>query len=167
MTSWSARQTETCDWLRANGVDPNETLRYGELYIDTADDGTRTLHADMYTLDDNGGRFYDERENDVAQHRVVVPLVAEPPNWWKPYRKPTREQLLDAVYAVAGLHQAAPHQSQTICAHCSALDDQGTTDNAPVAWPCATVAALNDYEKTEHQNMAQQIGMPPDKEPVG
>lgn len=160
MTSWSERHAELCDWLRANNVDPNEVLRDGELFIDTADDGTRTLHADLYTLDDKGGRFYDYAQNEAAQHRLVVPLVAEPPVWWKPHRKPTREQLLDAVYAVARVHRAAEHQGQTICVACSAYDGWTTTGNPPVPHPCDTVKALAGYEKTQQQETARQIGMP-------
>jgi hypothetical protein len=72
----------------------------------------------------------------------MVPLTTEPPEWWTPHVKPTREQLIEAVGAVRQLHRPADHCGQTICAHCSSLDEQGTTDNAPVPYPCATVLAL-------------------------
>ncbi|MFI0718910.1 hypothetical protein [Streptomyces sp. NPDC021224] len=166
MTGWEARRTELCDWLRANGVDPNQTRRDGELYIDTTADGQRILHAELYELDENGRRFLNERGDGAAIRQVAVPLLAEPPQWWQQYRLPTREQLLDAVYAVHRLHRAAEHQERTICVECSAYDGWTTTGNAPVTWPCATVAALQGYEKTRERETARQVGMLTDQADV-
>jgi hypothetical protein len=45
------------------------------------------------------------------------------------------------VAQVQKLHRPVEHHGQTICTECSAYGDE-STDNAPIAHPCATIQAL-------------------------
>lgn len=144
MTEQPDRRQLVCDWLTANGVDPNRVPLDADITISNYPT-RQLLNVELYCLDVNGNKCLDERGQDAARERVSVPLLADPPAWWQPYRKPTREQLLTIVSAVNRLHRGVEHGGQVICAECSALDDKGSTDNAPVAHPCATVKALGQH----------------------
>jgi hypothetical protein len=61
------------------------------------------------------------------------------------------DQAREAIRSVLHIHRGESHRGRTICAHCSALDDQGTTDNPPVAYPCDTVTALTVRPEPETQ----------------
>lgn len=53
------------------------------------------------------------------------------------------DQARETIRSVRHIHRGDSHQGRVVCAECSALDDQGTTDNSPVAHPCDTVKALD------------------------
>jgi hypothetical protein len=151
-----------CDWLTANGVDPRNVPVDGELWVDTDGNGIRTLHAEQFETDASGRHVLNERRDEAARRQVAVPLVVEPPHWWQPHRLPTREQLLAAVSTVFHLHHRAEHHGQIICAHCSALDGQGTTDNPPVLYPCDTIKALPGRPEQETCPRCKGHGKVPD-----
>lgn len=135
-TGWS-RRTALCDWLTANGIDPNFVLVDGDLTIVDTDEG-RIIRVEVCVADENGRKQLDERGEHIATEIRMVPLVVEPPTWWTPYEKPTREQLLAVVERVRSLHQptgvvaAAEAGSEPDCAVCG-----------PNVWPCPTYRALD------------------------
>lgn len=100
MAEQSDRRQLVCDWLTANGVDPKRVPRDSDLYVETDDSGAQTLHFEQYDVDDNGHRVLNQQGDGVAIRDAAVPLLVEPPEWWQPHRKPTREQLLDQLRAV-------------------------------------------------------------------
>lgn len=54
------------------------------------------------------------------------------------------EQAEAAIARVCARHRLVNHRGRSICAECSAYDDQ-TTDNPPLRWwPCPTIAALDE-----------------------
>jgi hypothetical protein len=122
-------------WLTANNINPAHVLLDADVYIETGTDGTRHIVYEACHLDDQGRRQVDERGTGVAVERRTTPLLVDPPDWWEPYRKPTRDQLLEAVDRIRALHrhwEADPGH----CAHCQ--DGMGT----PLRWPCPTIRAL-------------------------
>lgn len=60
------------------------------------------------------------------------------------------DQAREAIRSVLHIHRGEGYRGGAICVHCSALDDQGSTDNAPVAYPCDTVRRISDA-KAEQQ----------------
>lgn len=153
----SDRREELCGWLRANGVDPNRVPIEADMTVETDDAGARVLRCEVFVTDANGQRMLDERRTGIALEAVTVPLVAEPPAWWQPYAKPTREQLLDAVTAVHQVHRAAKHKGQIICVECSAYDGWTTTGNPPVQHPCDTIKALGTLGSAQPPTVGQQV----------
>ncbi|WP_371099898.1 hypothetical protein [Streptomyces sp. PU_AKi4] len=132
---YTDRREALCAWLRANGINPNEVPIHGNLYLEPGSDDTRNIVYEAFHLTEDGHRHVDERGLNAAIERRAVPLLVEPPDWWEPYRKPTREQLLEAVDRIRSLHsdwEADPGY----CAHCQ--DGTGT----PLPWPCPTIRAL-------------------------
>jgi hypothetical protein len=93
------RRADLCDWLRANGVDPNRVPTDSDLYIETDDNGHGTLHFEQYDTDAFGRPIPNERGDGAARRPADVPLASEPPEWWRPHSKPTREQLLQQLAA--------------------------------------------------------------------
>lgn len=131
-------------WLTANDIDPAHVLLDADVYIETGTDGTRRIVYEACHLDDQGRRQVDERDDRVAVERRTIPLLVDPPDWWEPYRKPTRDQLLEAVDRIRALHQpqqdgsAFPDSQQ--CPTCS--QDGGDGYQYLVPWPCPTIQAL-------------------------
>lgn len=83
-------------WLNANGINARDVMRDADVVIDDGPDG-RHIRIEVCDLDPEGRRQLDERYDTVATKTVTVPLVQEPPEWWEPYEKPTRDQLLELV----------------------------------------------------------------------
>lgn len=87
------RREALCQWLTANGINPSDVPIDADLTITTEPDGTRLIRYEAFVLDADGHRIVDERGQDVAIETRTTRLNVEPPDWWKPYEKPTREQL--------------------------------------------------------------------------
>lgn len=96
------RRKELFDWLTANHIDPCDVPTDGDLTIDTVD-GHRVIRYEALVRDANGRLMLNDRGNEVAVERRMVPLLVEPPDWWEPYEKPTRAHLLATVEKVSAL----------------------------------------------------------------
>jgi hypothetical protein len=83
-------------WLTANGINPRDIPAWGDVTIEDTPEG-RVLHYEVFHLTPDGHRQMDERREEVAVRTITVPLLVEPPEWWQPYQKPTRHQLLAAI----------------------------------------------------------------------
>jgi|UPI00051AD473 hypothetical protein len=129
------RRQLLCDWLTANGLDPNVVPIDADITIGK-EGGHQALRCEVLTLDANGRSVIDERGECYATHTVVVPLAVEPPEWWQPHVKPTRAQLLGALEAVSKLHVC--NVNSGTCTHCSERD----YPNYEVPWPCPTMQAV-------------------------
>jgi hypothetical protein len=132
-TDW-ARRRQLADWIRANGIDPHTVPVDGDLTIIDTDDG-RAIHIETFTVSETGALMLDARGENAARETREVPLVADPPAWFEPFVKPTREQLLATVEQVRKLHA----EEYGCCSHCTREDS--------VLFPCPTVAALNGQEQ--------------------
>jgi hypothetical protein len=140
MTAHRDRREDLCAWLRANGIDPDEVPLDADMTITTVDNDARWLRCEVFVTDANGRRMLNERRTDVARDTVTVPLRAEPPSWWQPHLRPSREQLLEAIAAVGKLHVRNPNTRT--CEHCSERD----YPDYAVPWPCPTMRALGETE---------------------
>ena len=136
-----SRSDALCAWLTAHGIEPNTVPTDADMTIVDTDDG-RVLRCEVMVRGDGGRVVLDDRGDWPAIEMRAVPLVAEPPEWWTPYEKPTREQLLTAADRVRALHVRNPHSGT--CEHCSA----GDYPDYAVPHPCATIRALGE-EKTD------------------
>lgn len=90
-------------WLRANGINPSDVPIHGDLYLDPGPDGTPHIHYEAFHLDSEGRRHVNERGQNAAIERRTTPLLVDPPDWWEPHRKPTRDQLLAVLERVKAL----------------------------------------------------------------
>jgi hypothetical protein len=133
-TDWS-RRTELCDWLTANGIAPNTVPIDGDLLIVDTEDG-RTIRYETFVRAKTGAKVMDPRGSE-AYETHTVPLKTEPPAWFEPYEKPTREQLLTAADRVRALHPRNENTGE--CEYCSARD----YPTYAVSFPCDTVRALD------------------------
>jgi hypothetical protein len=129
---YTTRREAYAAWLTANGIEPGHVLLDADVYIETAPDDTRHIVYEACHLNADGRRQVDERGNGVATVRRTTPLLVEPPDWWEPYRKPTREQLLEAVERIRALHR----EEYGCCAHCTRAES--------VLYPCPTMQALEN-----------------------
>jgi hypothetical protein len=136
---YTTRREAYAAWLTANGIEPGHVLSDADVYIETRPDGTRHIVYEGCHLDAEGRRHLNERGDGVAIEHRTTPLLVEPPDWWQPYRKPTRDQLLTAVERVRALHNRW-ESDLGCCAHCQ--DGMGT----PLPWPCPTIRALDGTE---------------------
>jgi hypothetical protein len=137
-TDWS-RRAALADWLTTNGIDPHDVAADGDLTIIDTEQG-RVIRCEVFARSADGAVQLDERGENIATKMVTLPLKTEPPEWFEPYEKPTREQLLTAVDRVRKLHhdwEADPGH----CAHCTGPDGN------LVAWPCPTARALDGQEQ--------------------
>jgi hypothetical protein len=124
------RRKELCDWLTANHIDPDAVPVHGDLTIDTVD-GQRVIRYEAMLHSPDGRPMLDDRGEDVAIERRVVPLLVEPPAWWGPYEKPTRAMLLAviervrkavaALYADAASARLMGHETSALAIEGSAL----------------------------------------------
>lgn len=103
------RRQAICDWLAANGIDPNYVPRDTDLTIETDDRGQRLIKCEAFVRQADGSLTLDEHGTDAARETRTVPLTVEPPEWWKPHVKPTRDELIEQLAAVRAeldaLHQ--------------------------------------------------------------
>ncbi|MFG2359423.1 hypothetical protein [Streptomyces sp. NPDC048521] len=130
------RRQALCAWLTANGIDPNAVPLDADMTIDEGSAG-RFLRCEVFDLDQDGRKHLDERGENVARRTVAVPLKVEPPEWWQPYQKPTRDQLLASVQEVRKLHRRNEYTGD--CEHCSERD----YPDYAVPHPCPTIRALD------------------------
>lgn len=123
-------------WLKANNINPSDVPIRGDLYLEPDPAGGQRIVYEAFHLTADGHRHVDERGENAAIERRATPLLVDPPDWWEPYRKPTRNQLLEAVDRILGLHRRNEHTGE--CEHCS----QGDYPDYSVPWPCLTIQAL-------------------------
>lgn len=138
-TDWTRRDA-LCDWLTANGITPNDVPIDGDLLIVDTDEG-RAIRVEAFARNDAGALVIDERGYREARVIRTVPLKTEPPAWFEPYEKPTREQILTAVERVRVLHPRNENTGE--CEYCSARD----YPTYAVPHPCDTVRALDGEEQ--------------------
>ncbi len=129
------RRQALCAWLTANGINPDNVPWDADMTISEGAAG-RHLCCEVFDLTSDGHRPIDERGEFAAVTVVTVPLKVEPPEWWQPYEKPTREQLLAAADRVRALHRRNENTGE--CEYCSARDYPDYT----VPFPCDTIKAL-------------------------
>jgi hypothetical protein len=129
-----------CDWLRANGINPDEVPLDADLTIEADATGQRWIRCETYCTTNDGQRFVNAEGTDAARELVLAPLKTEPPTWWQPHTRPSREQLLEAIAAVHALHVRNPNCGD--CEHCSERD----YPDYAVPWPCPTMQALGDLQ---------------------
>jgi hypothetical protein len=134
------RREVLCDWLRANGINPDDVPLDADMTITTADNGARWLWCEVYARDATGHVVVNVQGDAATRTTVTVPLTTEPPDWWQPHVKPSREQLLEAIAAVHALHVRNPNCGD--CEHCSERD----YPDYAVPWPCPTMQALGDLQ---------------------
>ncbi|MEU5322953.1 hypothetical protein AB0G67_40315 [Streptomyces sp. NPDC021056] len=136
----SDRRQQTAAWLDANGIPARDVPMDADITIEDGPDG-RVIRCEVCDLDADGRRQPDDTGTRVATTFVTVPLKTEPPAWWQPRVKPTRDQLLTAMEGLHALHRRNEHSGN--CEHCS---DRDYPDYA-VPWPCETIRVLKlDYK---------------------
>ncbi|MFI0900578.1 hypothetical protein [Streptomyces sp. NPDC020983] len=94
------RREELCTWLRANGIDPNNVPLDADMTIESDATAQRWIRTEIYAINANGDRFMNAYGTNAARDRIMTPLKAEPPHWWEPREKPTRDQLQQQLTAV-------------------------------------------------------------------
>ncbi|MFJ7297619.1 hypothetical protein [Streptomyces collinus] len=99
----SNRRDAYAAWLTANGINPSHVLLDADVYLDTAPNGSQHIVYEAFHLDAEGRKQVDERGTGVAVQRRTTPLLVDPPDWWEPYRKPTRDDLLTVLGRVQQL----------------------------------------------------------------
>jgi hypothetical protein len=100
----SERQQAIAAWLEANGINPGHVPQDADMTISEGTAGS-FLCCDVFDLTSDGRKQVDETGKNVATTCVAVPLQVEPPEWWEPRVKPTRDELLDVI---AKLRQLGP-----------------------------------------------------------
>lgn len=90
------RREALCAWLTANGIRPNDVPQDADMTISEGTAG-RFLCCEVFDRSPDGHIQVDERGNKAAIKVVAVPLAVEPPDWWEPYEKPTRDELLRMI----------------------------------------------------------------------
>jgi hypothetical protein len=130
-----SRRESIFAWLTANGINPSHVPQDADITISEGTGG-RLLRCEVFDLTPDGQRQLDERGEKVAVTVVAAPLKVEPPTWWQPYIKPTRDQLLAAADRVRALHRRNENTAE--CEYCSARD----YPDYAVPFPCDTIKAL-------------------------
>jgi hypothetical protein len=102
------RRQAVCAWLEANGINPSDVPLDADMTISEGTAG-RFLCCEVFELSPAGHRMVDERGKNAAVTTVAVPLQVEPPTWWKPHQKPTREDLLATLQRVQQLAERWKH----------------------------------------------------------
>lgn len=96
------RREAVCAWLTANGINPRDVPQDADITIDQAATG-RFLRCEVFDRGPDGHIKVDERGKKPAILVINVPLQVEPPDWWEPHVKPTRDQLLAVLKQVQDL----------------------------------------------------------------
>ncbi|MFD7995460.1 hypothetical protein [Streptomyces mexicanus] len=97
-----SRREAVCAWLTANGIDPRDVPQDADITIDQGATG-RFLRCEVFDRGPDGHIKVDERGKKPAILVINVPLKVEPPDWWEPHVKPTRDQLLAILERVQQL----------------------------------------------------------------
>ncbi|GAA3153462.1 hypothetical protein ACFQ0X_43885 [Streptomyces rectiviolaceus] len=95
-------------WLTANGIRPRDVPINADLYLAPGPGGTPHIHYEAFHLTSDGHQQVDERRQRAAIERRTTPLLVEPPAWWEPHRKPTRDQLLTLMASLRKLVDDGP-----------------------------------------------------------
>lgn len=106
-----SRRVAMCAWLAENGINPADVPQDADITIDKGPTG-RFLRCQVYDRTPDGHLQPDQHGTSVATMVVNVPLKVEPPAWWQPHTKPTREQLLAVLQRVQALADE-PGESNT------------------------------------------------------
>ncbi len=106
----SDRMEAMATWLDALGLAPGSVPVWADMTIQDGPNG-RTLRCEVYDLTADGHKQVDERGKRVATTFVTVPLKVDPPSWWKPYVKPTRDDLLDVIDKLRKLGPDLEHEA--------------------------------------------------------
>lgn len=106
----SERQEAVAVWLEANGIRPADVPADAELTIEDSPGG-RLIRCEVFHYDSTGRRQIDDTGCRVATTFVTVPLAVEPPQWWQPWRKPSRDDLLDTVAKLRRLAGALDYEA--------------------------------------------------------
>jgi len=130
-----SRRVALCAWLTDNGINPRDVPQDADITIEESPTG-RILRCEVFDRSPDGHLQADAQGDRIAVKITTVPLKVDPPEWWEPYLKPTREQLLAAVERAHALHRR--NENTGDCEHCSELD----YPDYAVKWPCSTVLAL-------------------------
>ncbi|MFI6251484.1 hypothetical protein [Streptomyces sp. NPDC051016] len=90
-TLWQLHQVEgrsdaITDWVRANGIEPDEVSVTHNLTIEDRPDG-QVICCTAIARNENG-RPYATADGEAAMEERVVPLVVEPPEGWPVYAVP-------------------------------------------------------------------------------
>ena len=104
----SERQQTIAAWLDANGISPNNVPVDADMTIEDSSDG-RTIRCEVFARDSAGRIQVDDSGRHTARRFVVVPLTVDPPDWWEPRVKPTRDDLLDVLGKVQQLTERWKH----------------------------------------------------------
>jgi hypothetical protein len=103
-----SRREAICAWLTGNGINPGDVPEDADMTIDKGPTG-RFLRCEVFDRHPDGYIQVDERGEQAARTVVAVPLKVEPPEWWQPHVKPTRDQLLAVVERVQQLAERWKH----------------------------------------------------------
>jgi hypothetical protein len=109
----SERREAVCAWLTANGINPKHVPADADMIISEGTGG-RFLCCEVFDLTTDGHRQVDEHGTGVAVTVIAMPMKVEPPSWWKPYEKPTRDQLLDVVEQIRKLAPAFEYEATAV-----------------------------------------------------
>jgi len=112
-TDYTDRHQAYCAWLTANNIDPKLIPLDGDITI-VESGGQRHIHYEALDLDADGRKHLDERRQKVAMSRRSTRLLVEPPDWWEPYEKPTRDDLLELLTQIRELAAAGPTSGAAI-----------------------------------------------------
>lgn len=102
------RRVALCAWLTANGINPRDVPQDADITIDKGPSG-RFLRCEAYDRTPDGHLQADERGDHVALTVISLPLKVEPPDWWQPHVKPTRDDLLATLARVQQLAERWKH----------------------------------------------------------
>ncbi|MFD9443363.1 hypothetical protein [Streptomyces sp. NPDC060001] len=105
---YATRREAYAAWLTANAISPGIVLMDADVTIVTKDDGSRVIAYEGCDLTTDGHKQPDERGTGVATRRFETPLLVEPPDWWEPYEKPTRDDLLEVLGRVQSAAEQTP-----------------------------------------------------------
>lgn len=76
----SGQREELCQWLHANGIDPDDVPISAEIAIEPASrKGARLIRHTVFLRDETGHGYLDPSTGDTAQEERTVPLVVAPP----------------------------------------------------------------------------------------
>lgn len=75
------RRVALCEWLTANGVDPNTVPQFSTFAV-LEDAGARVIHYQQHVLTSDGHAQVDPQDNESVWIRdATTPCTVEPPAW--------------------------------------------------------------------------------------
>lgn len=80
-----------CEWLRANGIAPDDVPISAEISIEPFTlGGDRAIRYTAYLRNAEGHKYHDEDIGDAAQEERITPLVTDPPAAWHTHQENDR-----------------------------------------------------------------------------